>query len=217
MSERFSLEAQPRQVFGKQVKTLRAAGQIPGVIYGEKQDPVHVQMPWSKLRVLLNNAGGSNLVDVDVAGKVYTTLIRVVDRHPVRRDVLHVDFQAVDLTHKITTAVSVTMVGDDEVRQKTGGRVTLEVVSLQVECLPTDIPNEIIIDARALKHVNEAIHVKDLPVIKGVTYLDAPDAVLVRVTATFTEEGVSETIESEDEMAEPEVIHKGKEEGEDEE
>src|SRR5689334_3128469 len=130
MTERYSLDAQSRHVIGKQVRQLRAAGMIPGVIYGQKQAPVHVQMDWSKLRVVLMEAGGTNLIDVTVDGNTYTTLVRKVDRHPVRRDVMHIDFYAVDLTHTLRTTVPVVLLNEDKVRYNLpGGRINLEAVT----------------------------------------------------------------------------------------
>lgn len=224
MSHRVQLEANSRSVFGKKVKQLRRDGQIPAVIYGQTtEEPVHIQVDWPKLRVALIDAGGSNLVDVNVAGEIYTTLIREVARHPVRRDVLHVDFYAVDLTHTIVSHVPVIVHGNQEAALRIAGRILLETQTLEVESLPDNIPSEIVVDVSGIEEIGEVILLEDLPEIEGVTFLHAPDTVIVRsdylAAAPVEEEEEEEEVEGllEEEGVEPEVISRAREEDEEEE
>lgn len=222
-NERYALSAQARTVVGKKVKQLRANGEVPAVIYGKTQEPVHVQIPWSDLRVALLASGGTGLVDVNVGSETYTTLVRVVDRDPVRQDiVLHVDFYAVNLKEKLVSTVPVSMINTEETALRIGGRVIFETTSLEVECLPTNIPDEIVIDTSVLEEIGQSILVSDLASIEGVEFMADPDTPIVRtdyLRAEVEEESETEELEEGiEEGAEPEVIARGKEdEDEDEE
>lgn len=218
MNERYVLEASARDIVGKKVKQLRAQGRIPGVIYGKTQEPVHVEMDWPNLRVALLEAGGSHLVDVKLPNETYTTLIRVVDRHPVRRhQVLHVDFYAVNLKEKLVSSIPLVLVGMDEARSHFEGRIVQDIITLDVESLPSDIPEEILVDVRGLKKIGEVITVADLPVIEGVTFVDEPETIVIRtdhlrVVETTTTDDEEEETTFGDTSHEPEVISRGKDE-----
>ncbi len=219
-NERYALSAQARTVVGKKVKQLRANGEIPAVIYGKTQEPVHVQIQWPDLRVALLESGGTGLVDVNVGSETYTTLVRVVDRDPVRQDVvLHVDFYAVNLKEKLVSTVPVSMINNEETALRIGGRVIFETTSVEVECLPTNIPDEIIVDTSVLTEIGQSILVSDLPTIEGVDFVTDGDTPVVR-TDYLQAEPASDEADSGAELgeggAEPEVIARGKED-EDEE
>ena len=219
-NERFELTAQPREIVGKKVKQLRAKGEIPAIIYGKTQEPVAVQIPWSNLRVALLESGGTGLIDVNVGSETYTTLVRVVDRHPVRQDiVLHVDFYAVNLTEKLVSTVPVHMINGEATSLRINGRVIFEATSIEVECLPTNIPDVIEVDTSVITEVGQSILVSDLPKIEDVDYITDPDTPIVR-TDYFQAEPTDGSAEGdEDGMgtgAEPEVIARGRED-EDEE
>ncbi|KAB2866832.1 MAG: 50S ribosomal protein L25 [Anaerolineae bacterium] len=216
MSEAVVLQAQPREVIGKQVKQLRAVGQIPGVIYGPSQNPVHIMMDWPQLRAVLIQAGGTHLVDVKVQDQTFTTLIRVVDRHPVRRDVLHVDFYAVNLNETIVSTIAVELVNVESTQSRIVGQVIQEAQTIDVESLPADIPSKVIVDVSVLKAVGDMIHVSDLPALEKATYASDPHMVLVRSSYVGGESEVEEETAGEAAPAEPERITKKKEEFEEE-
>lgn len=220
-NERYALSAQARTLVGKKVKQLRANGEIPAVIYGKTQEPVHVQIPWPDLRVALLEAGGTGLVDVNVGGETYTTLVRVVDRDPVRQDVvLHVDFYAVNLKEKLVSTVPLSMINSEETALRIGGRVIFETTSIEVECLPTNIPDEIVIDTSVLEEIGQSILVSDLAEIEGVEFVTDADTPIIRtdyLRAEVEEETAEEELqEGIEEGAEPEVIARGKEDEEEE-
>ena len=220
-NERFVLSAQSRTIVGKKVKRLRAQGEIPAIIYGKTQEPVAVQIPWTDLRVALLESGGTGLIDVNVGAETYTTLVRVVDRDPVRQDVvLHVDFYAVNLKEKLVSTVPVSMINNEETALLIGGRVIFETTSIEVECLPTNIPSEIIVDTSVLTEIGQSILVSDLPTIEDVDFITDADTPVVRTDymqveeVEEEEEGLEEGL---DDGSEPEVIARGKEEEEEEE
>jgi large subunit ribosomal protein L25 len=102
---RLAIEAEPRTVVGKQVKQLRREGLIPAVIYGT-QDPVTIQLENKMLRRVLRRAGTTNLIDISFGGQKRTVLAREIQQHLTRGDLIHVDFQEVDLKVKISAEVS---------------------------------------------------------------------------------------------------------------
>jgi large subunit ribosomal protein L25 len=215
MSEAVVLEAKKRELVGKQVKQLRAVGQIPGVIYGPSQAPVPVVMEWPKLRLVLMEAGGRRLVEVKVDGQIYTTLIRVVDRHPVRRDVLHVDFYAVNLLETIVSSIPIELINVEATQTRLDGQIIHEGSTIEVESLPTDIPDKIVVDVAVLKQIGDIIHVSDLPAIDKVTYVSDPHMVIVRSAYMGTDTGADDAA-TEGTAAEPERITRKKEDFDDE-
>ena len=110
MSEQFMIDAQPRAVVGKKVKQLRREGIIPAVIYG--QDSVtNIQVNDLEVRRVLRKAGSNDLINVNVDGAQRTTLVREVQKHAVRGDLLHIDFLEVNMRETLTTEVALMMTG----------------------------------------------------------------------------------------------------------
>lgn len=220
MSDVYVLEASQREITGKRVRQLRANGQVPAVIYGPKQEPVSIAIEWPQLRKTLLDAGGTNIVEVKVDNNTYPVLIRQVDRHPVKRNVLHVDFYAVDLEARLVTSIPVTLINDREVAERIGGRIILDLTAIDVESLPTNIPEAIIVDANMLNEIGDMITVTDLEAPEGVSIVTDETALVVR-TAHFAAVEEEEEIEGEEELdgdaSEPEVIGRGREDEDDEE
>ena len=188
----------------------RAAGHIPGVLYGHGETPIPVQVPAREFDLALRHHKGSNpLVNLKVDGGEYTALIRAVQFDPLSRDILHLDFQHISLTETVEVEVSVHVTGL-AIGVKDGGGI-LELITRQIEvrCLPTAIPSAIDVDVTALA-VGDSIHVRDLSV-KDVTILTDPDATVATVVApTVMEEKAAEDPTAVAAGSEPEVIAKGK-------
>lgn len=210
MSNIIPLEATKRTVVGKQVRQLRAVGVIPAIIYGPGQEPVTVAVEWTNLRTVLRQAGGTGLVEIKVNGSSFTTLIRQVDRHPVRGDVLHVDFYAVRLDQKLVSTVRIVLKNVDETRNRLGGAIAHEVLTVDVESLPTGIPSEVIVDVSDLRQIGDVLHVRDIPPMEGIEFVSDPDMVIAR--AEYLQSGAEEEEEAAGEsvMAEPERITRRK-------
>jgi large subunit ribosomal protein L25 len=216
MAEVYSLEAQARTVIGKHVKALRRQDLIPAVIYGAGSVPVHISCPRRPLEIVLARAGGTHLINVVVEGATHNALVREVQRDKVKRNILHVDFMRVDLTKKLRTEVPVVFVGEPKLASEL--MLTHNIQSIQVECLPTDIPDHISVDMTNLTTLGAQIAVADLPRIANVEYLADPHEVLVRVDAQAAAEPEEVVVEEAAAAvpAEPEVIEKGKKEEEEE-
>ncbi|MCL4239698.1 MAG: 50S ribosomal protein L25 [Anaerolineae bacterium] len=212
MANPIVLEATKRELTGKQVKQLRAEGLIPGVLYGPTFDPIPLQVNWLELRPVLREAGSSHLIQLNLGDERHNALVRLVQRNPLRGDVLHVDFYRVRMDVAIRTEVPLVLVGSAEALEEAGGVVNHEVISIMVECLPGDLPAHVELDISGLKEVGDVILATALPELPGVTYLVDSGELLVStsyLTAAEEEETMGEV------SAEPELIRR-REEDEDE-
>ena len=214
MADLVMLEATRRETIGKQVKQLRAQGIIPAVLYGPEFEALHLQVEWSRLRPTLREAGGSQLIELDVEGEKYNVLVRDVQRAPLRGDVLHVDFYRVRMDVAIRTEVPISLVGEALAIADQGGVISQEMNSIEVECLPLDLPAEIQVDLSLLKEVGDSLLVESLPQLEGVTYLSDPDMVVA--STSYPRAAVEEGAETGDfgisDGVEPELIRSREEE-----
>lgn len=213
MSERIVIEAEPRQVIGKQVSHLRREGWIPGVIYGRKE-PVAVQMEQKALRRALRTVGTTHLADVKVGGQLRTVLVREIQQHATRGDLVHIDFMEVDMKSKLRATAELVGAGMSTPQAEGLGVTTMMLREVDIECLPEDLVAEIEVDLSAIKAADDVIHVRDLTAPKGVEILTDPDLVVARFEFAAAEEEGEGAAEAEGE-ADVEVIARGKKEEED--
>ncbi len=219
MSEdRLAIDAESRTVVGKKVKQLRRNGLVPAVIYGIN-DPITIQMDNILLRRVLRRAGTTNLINISVDGGIRTVLARDIQQHLTRGDIIHVDFQEVDLKVKITAEASLVLVGRSKMMEDALGSDVLSLTSVEIEALPDDLIAEIEVDVSQMKSADEPIYVSDLPVPAGVTILADPETAVARFEyARLEEEEEEEELEGFETTADSvEIIEKGKAEDEEEE
>jgi large subunit ribosomal protein L25 len=205
-----ALNVEIREGTGKGVaRKLRAAGRIPGIFYGKKQTSVSISLESRELRRLLerSEAGMNTLIDLKVSGggeiDGKTVLVRDLQRDPVRGEFLHADFYAVDLQHSIDVRVPIHITGRAQ-GVELGGILDHALRELDLECLPTSIPREILVDVSALD-VGDSLHVRDLELPEGVTLKSDPDlSVISVVSPSKMEEEVpeAEALEGEEAAAE---------------
>jgi large subunit ribosomal protein L25 len=163
------LSADTRTATGKGAnRKLRVAGRIPAVVYGKGRDTLSVALDPKVLETLLHKSGAglNTLIDLSVAGRTDTVLVKELQRHPVHGSYLHVDFFKVDLTQKITVSVPIHFIGKAR-GVEFGGILDHPLRELEVECLPRAIPEFIEVDVSALE-IGQAIHVSDLHLPGGV-------------------------------------------------
>lgn len=199
-----ALSGKRRETLGKGgARKARAAGEIPGVLYGHGETPIPVAVNERDFQVAVrHHKGGNAIVNLAVQGSEYTALIRDVQYDPISHHVLHLDFQHISLTETIEVEVPVHLVGL-AVGVKDGGGI-LEHITRQIEvrCLPTTIPASIDVDVSML-NIGESIHVRDLK-LEGVTVLSDGDVTLATVVSPAVEEvAVVAPVEG---AAEPEVV-----------
>ena len=211
------LKGARRDQIGKgAARKARAAGQIPGVIYGHGETPQPIAVDFREFELALRGHKGSNaIVNLNVGGGEVTALVRDVQYDPLSRAIIHLDFQHISLTEQIEVEVPGQFVGIP-VGVKDGGGILEHLVrTLTVKCLPTAIPASIDVDVTAL-NIGQNLHVGDLA--PGVGYQMITDAgvAVAAVVAPAAEEVVAAPVEGEvAAAAEPEVVGaKGKKEGE---
>ena len=214
--ENVIIKAKPRTVTGKQVRALRRAGELPGVLYGHNVEPVAISMDNRDASRTLARLTSSSLVTIDLEGKEYPSLVREKQRNYVKGTLLHVDFLAVDLTEKIRTNVRIELTGVSPAVKDLNAVLVNNLTTLEVECLPTDLPERFIVDISVLKQVGDGFRVRDLEVSENVRIMTDPDEMIVVTTFAKAEEEVAAVAEGAV-VEEPEVIEKGKKEEEGEE
>lgn len=173
MAKQVKLTARPRSESGRNaVKSVRARGSVPAVIYGHHTTPSNLEVSHRELEILLSHAVGENiLVDLEIQDgsnkSSQLSLIQEVQRHTLRNQILHVDFQAVSMTEKISADITIEPVGEADGVKNYGGLLEQSMRTISIRCLPQDLPEIIKVDVSALK-VGDSIHVRDLPLPKGV-------------------------------------------------
>jgi large subunit ribosomal protein L25 len=213
-----SFTAQPRDTTGKgAARTLRARGQVPAVIYGHDRQPQSLSLNARDLDKMLGHIQAeSTVIEVTVGGLTSKTLIREIQRHPIKRQILHVDFQALVAGEKVTVNIPITLLGIPEGVKLEGGVLEQSLRELEIEVDPSSIPDHVEIDVSALK-IGDSIHVSDIKLPDGVEILDDPETSVAVVAAprAVIEETPAAEGAAVDAAAEPEVIGKGPtEEGE---
>ncbi len=213
--------ATPRRDIGTgAARKLRRAGQVPAVIYGHGRDPESLVLNGRDLdRLLERIAYASTVIELDVGGKVAMTLIRDIQRHPYKNDVLHVDFQELVAGEKVTVDVPVVFIGVPDGVRNGGGILDQIMHEVTIHVDPSAIPNHLDLDVTDLA-IGHGRHIRDLKLPEGVEAMDDEDATICVVTApkTIVEEVVA-PVEGvvEEAPAEPELIRKPKGEEEEEE
>ncbi len=220
---RVELKAKERSLLGSKVKRLRREGWVPGVMYGHDFESVPLKFDKYDLREVLSQVGGSQLVNVRVAGadEPEFALLREVQRDVITGDLLHVDFYRVMMTETITTEIPLLTVGESPVAEQKEGILLHGIAEIEVECLPGDLVDAIEVDLTELTEVGKAILVDDLAVPSGIDVLTDPDEMIARLVPLEEVELERPTAEVEEELImgeegeEVEVIGEAKaEEGE---
>ena len=204
--------AEVRESRGKnEAKRLRVSGRIPAVIYGAFKDPCAVSVnPKDITRILRSKTGHNSIFDVEVANLEKTPVIVAEEQyHPIKGTLMHIDLKRIDLTRKLRVSVPVHTIGEAKGVKQQGGVLDVVTRTIEIECIPDDIPNQFDIDVTELM-IGSNIRVSELPVKEGVRVLTAPDAVIAHVVG-IKEEVVAEVAAPA--AAEPEVAgKKGKKE-----
>jgi large subunit ribosomal protein L25 len=210
------IDVAPRAETGKRTKHLRAAGIVPGVVFGKKAGSVPVQLDAKAFEALYREAGRTSIVSVSVdGGRPTSVVIKSVQRHPLTGRALHVDFFAPDLTQEMQADIPLAFTGEAPGVELTGGFLLNSLDHLKVRALPADLPHEIQVDLSPLIDLDAAIHVSDLPVSEKVTVLNDPDEMVARVMPPRVEEEpvVVEAELEEGELPEGEEAPEGAEAG----
>ena len=221
-----SLSAKPRTDKGKgAARKLRASGEVPGVIYGHGREPQPLTVNQREFDRLAERVRiTSTVIELALDGKTARTLIRELQRDPMKRTVLHIDFQELVAGEKIVVSVPLNFVGTAEGVKSDGGILEEVMHSVEVRVDPSNIPDHIDVDVTPLT-IGHSLHISDLKLPPGVEVTDDPEQTVVVVSAPRAEEepapaAVEGALAAPEAAAEPELIRKpkaGEEEGEEQE
>lgn len=181
--DKIVLKAQKRELQGRKVSQLRKQGVTPANLYGKGIKSVALQFDAKILEKILDEAGETQIIDLQLAGTGHPVLVSNVQIHPVSQDIVHVDFRQVNLKEKIEASVPVELEGESPA-EKAGNTVVVLIDEIQVEALPADLPEKFVIDATVLTEVDQTIFVKDLPYDKQKVEIKTdPELIVVKVEA----------------------------------
>ncbi len=205
-----SLSAEKRSDSGKGVaRKLRAAGLVPGVVYGHAREAQSLSVNARDLEKLLSSISrGSTVVQLSLGGATTNTLIREVQRHPFKKQILHIDFQELVAGEKVTVNIPIVYVGTPDGVRLSGALLEQILHSVEVLVDPSSIPNHIDVDVTHLA-MGHSLHVRDIKLPEGIEVLSDEDATICAVIAP---RAVVEAVAAEPSVAEPELIRKTKEE-----
>lgn len=167
-------------------RRLRREEQIPAVVYGLGMEPISITIDRRELRRALSGPSGVNtILDLTVDGQVYPAIVKELQRHPVRREVAHVDFLQVDLNVEFVVNIPVRLDGEAREVSRNNGLVDQQMTELAVRTTPRNIPDEIVVDISEMT-VDTVIHVGDVNLPEGVTAAVDADYTVVGVTILRT-------------------------------
>ncbi len=198
--------------------SLRANGNVPGVVYGPKQEAISISMDAKAFGKVRKEAGESTIVELAGLKDSVEVLIKEVEFNPIKQQVMHVDFYAIERGKEMTTNITLNFVGEAPVEASKAGTVTKVIHEVEVTCKPSDLPNHIDVNIETLVNVEDKIFVKDLKVGKGVTietHGEDPVAVVSAARqSTEDEDTIAEAGVVDMDSIEVEKKGKGEEDGE---
>src|ERR687887_1924987 len=211
MAQTVALTATVREQTGKgAARQARFAKQVPAVIYGHGRATQSLMVDGLALeKALMGIEPESTLIELTVDGKTSRTLIREIQRHPLRPDIIHVDFYEIKGDEKITLNVPVHLVGTPDGVRNAGGVLDQVTREVEIEVLPENIPDRVELDVSALK-IGDSLHTRDLTIPNAVI-LTGADLTIATVVPPRAEEVAAPTAEAATEVAEPELIRKVRE------
>ncbi len=210
--EKVVINAIPRTIRGKQVGVLRREGKLPAVMYGHHFESTPITLELREASKILSSVTSSSIITIALEGKEYATLVREKQKDYLRNSLKHVDFQVVSLTEKIRTKVAIELVGIAPAVKDFNGVLVTGLNEIEVESLPQDLPDRIVVDMAGLSKIGDAYYVKDIVLSEKVAILQDGQELIVHVTHPAVDEVVVE--EAVAGLEEPEVIEKGKKEEE---
>lgn len=227
--EKVFLDCVSREELGKnKMGALRRSGSIPAVVYGKGKKPFVIKINQSQfIKFMHAHHGGENMIiSLRISGsensksakkEERSVLIKDIQYEPVHDSLLHVDFNEVSLTEKIVVKLPIEHKGEPEAVKKEGGVLTQVLWELEVECLPTEIPEKVEVNIESME-IGDTIHVKDMQMPGQVSVLTDVEAIAFTLAPPrkVEEEPTEEVTEGEGASTEPEVIKKEKKEGEEE-
>lgn len=186
MADDLTLTVQRREMLGKRVRRLRREGKIPANIFGRGRDSRAVEVEALALKHMLAKHGGSRIIQLQLDGTSEAALIRHVQHDPRSGAIQHVDFLHVDMREKIRAKVPVHLTGEAPAVKQHGGVLLHVSDAIEVECLPSNLPERLELDVSGMENLDDTLFVRDIPIPAGVTLLAEADEAVAKVTASRT-------------------------------
>jgi large subunit ribosomal protein L25 len=175
------IKASLRQPLGKRSRRLLREGKLPAIVYGHNTEPTPITLDKLEFQKVFVKSGRTHLVDLAIDGRTEKVLVREIQTHPRRLGPIHVDFYQVNLQEKIEVDVPVHLIGESAAVKRGDGDILQPMHSVRVECLPSDIPEAFEIDITPLEEIDMELRVSELKVPQGVTVLDEPEQLIVKI------------------------------------
>lgn len=191
-----TLHATVRKEFGRAVRSIRAQGKIPAILYGRGIPSTPLEILRKEFLHAYRAAGASTLVDVIFGEQASKVLLTAVQRDPLSGDIIHADLRAVRMDEKLRTRIPLTFVGEAPAVKELGGTLVKNMDELEVECLPGDLVHEIPIDISTLKAFGNTVRIRDVALPPGIVPTQNPDAVVATAEAALTEEEMKRELEA---------------------
>jgi large subunit ribosomal protein L25 len=221
MSTDFTLNAKGREDTGKGAsrRLRRLAGEIPAIVYGGKKDPAQISLAHKDVSKALENEGFySQVISLDVDGKIEDVIIKDIQRHPAKAIILHMDFFRISKTTKLTTKIPLHFINEDTcVGVKLGGGlIAHSMTELDIQCLPKDLPEYLEVDMAEVE-LGQTVHVSDIKLPEGVESValshgedhDLPVATVNKPKAEVVEEETDEASEEAADSSDDSATDKG--------
>lgn len=190
--KKVTLKVEPRKVFGKKLKALRKQGILPGNVYGKDVKSTAVQVPMKEFNEVYSEVGASGVVYLDLAGDSRPVLIHNMAYDYVDHKPLHADFFQVNLKEKVKTNVPLVIVGEPKAVTDKLGLLLTQLSEVEVEALPTELPEHLEIDVTSLAEVGQQATVADITAPEGVKILTAEDQIVASIGELVTKEAEAE-------------------------
>lgn len=193
---KYHLDAQVRKQIGRKVKELRKQDLIPATVYGKQISSASISVAKKEFQKIYADAGETGLIELKLNEQVRPVLIHRIQIHPVNEEILHIEFHQVDLKEKVKTKVKVEFSGESPVVAQKEGVLLTVLDEIEVEALPTDLPEKLSMDISVLTKVDQELKVADLGIPKEVTVLSDPGLTLAKIGSLVTKEAEKEAAEA---------------------
>ncbi|OGH24203.1 MAG: hypothetical protein A3B47_04390 [Candidatus Levybacteria bacterium RIFCSPLOWO2_01_FULL_39_24] len=190
--KRYKLAVEARKVLGKKVAKLRKEGLFPANIYGKGVKSLSVQVPYKDFEKVYKEAGLTGIVDVEVAGEVRPSLIHNVQQDYYKHVLLHADFFQVNLKEKVKTMVKVVTLGEPKAVSEKLGLLMQTLNEVEIEALPTDLPDKIEVNVESLAVLDAQIAVGEIKAPVGVTILTDASQVVAKIGSLISKEAAEQ-------------------------
>jgi len=210
--EKIVLKATRRDVVGKKVGALRRQGKLPAVLYGYRIETTPIMLDAYEGSQTLSHLTSSSLLTIDLDGKQYLAQVREKQRDFIKNRLVHIDFQIISLTEKMRVKVGIELTGTAPAIKNFNAVIHTGLTALEVECMPQDLPERIVVDISGLAELGDGVRVRDVVLSDKVKILADLEEVVAIAAAPKKEEISAEAPVAEE--AAPEEIERGKKEKE---